>query len=378
MQPDQVLDFLLKMKPLVIAENRVLVERRFTDHGYAARFDVEGQDPKAYVTEADTHMNFLFTYVSDKLLGIPSYGEESLKDRDETIKQKTYSVWDPVDGTGGYVNGLYESCGTLGAVMINNEPVGAIAYAPETRALSIATRWHEPIYEIDGVPQKPAEPADFIYSVHRTEAWNPKLDIFLEWLAWKTGLKAEVVEGGGPGSFGAAHFKYPYTAFSGTVGNGNWKEWDVAAPQLILERNAWRTSDIRGQRHTFGNPRPNYDHGFLATRLDHLGITHEEFVRYLGQFTETYKDRTDIPMPVLDLPDAKDSKGKPIALDDDSTRGTIMITDKIYTAFAHSDRLREWKEKMWTVDPKDRHKLLKREIFEPTLLHFGDFPHRYL
>ena len=81
-------------------------------------------------------MNFLFTYVSDKLLGIPSYGEESLKDRDETIKQKTYSVWDPVDGTGGYVNGLYESCGTLGAVMINNEPVGAIAYAPETRALS--------------------------------------------------------------------------------------------------------------------------------------------------------------------------------------------------------------------------------------------------
>lgn len=375
MQPDQVLDFLLQMKPLVVQENRVLVEPRFTDPKYAAQFDVEGQDPKAYVTLADRHMDFIFTHVS-RMVGIPSYGEESLKDREAAIKSGCYTVWDPVDGTGGYVNGLYESCGTLGAVMENNEPVGVIAYTPETRALSIATKWHDPIYELDDQPQKLTEPADYILSVHRTEAWNPKMDRFLEWLAWKTGLKAEVVEGGGPGSFGAAHFRYPYTVFSGTVGNGNWKEWDVAAPQLLLERAKWSTSDTRGQRHTFGNPRPNYNHGFLATRLDHVGISHEDFVRYLGQFTETHKDRW------LNLDtwffDSVDDKGNLIKLDDESTRGTILVTDRIYTAFTHSPRLRQWKETMWTVDPKDRHKLLKRETFEPTLLHFSDFPERYL
>ena len=123
-KPDDVMNFLLAMKPFVVAENKVLVERRFTDCTYADRFDVKGQDPKAYVTEADTHMNFLFTQIS-KVCGIPSYGEESLKERQDVLKKKkTYSLWDPVEGSGGFVNGLYESCGTLGTVINeNNEPV---------------------------------------------------------------------------------------------------------------------------------------------------------------------------------------------------------------------------------------------------------------
>lgn len=360
MHPDRVLDFLLKMKPIVIAGNKLLVEPRFKDPNYGVRIVSGHFDPKAYVTVADKHLDFMLVYVSE-LLGMPAYGEESPARRADVIKNKTYSHWDGVDGTGGYVEGLYESCGTIGAVIHEGEAVGAIAYAPETRALSIATKWHESIYEVDGVPQEQAKPADYIIFVHRTEAWNPKLDWFLEWLGRKKGIRVEVIEGGGPGSFGAAHFKYPYTVFSGTVGNGNWKEWDVAGPRLILETAdsyPWHTSDMRGHRHTLNNVRPNYDYGFLATRLDHIGIRHGEFVRYLLQFTEEYKDE-------LVLPDVYDNKGKPIKMDDKMTVRTVLVTDQIYTAFKHSERLRLWKVSSEGVPSEERHRLLERKVLVP-------------
>jgi len=338
MNTNRVRAFLEEMKPVVIDAGKKYVEPRFSGKPYEIDFEANPNDPANYVTATDRHISGIALARSREVFP-GSYSEEDTKDRRYS---GPISVWDPVDGTGGFVDELYESCGTLGVVLDEHDrPVGALAYAPETRCFMMADELGFIYFEIDGINQDIKEPADHIVAIQRTEAWNPKLDRFLEWFGKRRKVGVEVIEGGGPGSFGASFGRYDANLFSGTVGIGNWKEWDVAPLYVLLGSAGWNLSDLRGNKHTFNNYDPRYFNGFLATRLNHLGIMHEDIVRGIAEFTEIYRNEL-------------------IAPGHGATNGTIMVTDQIYKDWKASERRAEWLELVKTIPSRERHRHLKR------------------
>ncbi len=235
---------------------------------------------------------------------------------------------DPIDDTLGFVHRLYETSGTLvGLLDRNNRPVGGIAYAPETRTLTLAQGLTSTT-EVDGVLQERTGPAGHIVAVQRMDAPNPKLDDFLECLGKELKIEVETIEGGGPGAFAACAGKYDYNFFSGTVAGGNWKEWDAAALEAILTYSGWKVTDLRGNEIAYNNYDPRLYNGLLATRLSHLGLSHCMITDYLARFTEKY--------------------------------GPILVPDSVYKEWAESERAAEWADEIRDVPSAERYKLLRR------------------
>ena len=232
---------------------------------YATDFDVAMKGEDEPVTKADIDANKVITEALWHY-GYPIMSEEGM---DDQARFDSGYVWivDPLDGTGDFVRKTGEFCSMV-ALLKDNEPIFCVIYLPTNDTLYYAHKG-EGAYVRTADGNKKLKVSDVhavehatavVSRTHTDEALRglvgtiqPKDSIPVG----SNGVKAAMV------AEGAVEF-----FINGTHKMG---EWDIAAPQLLVEEAGGRVTGAFGEELTYNKKDPHAEFGIFASN----GLLHD-------------------------------------------------------------------------------------------------------
>ena len=197
---------------------------------YHSSFEVDIKSDDSPVTDADRASNdVIITALREKY---PEYAILSEENDDDFARLDNDYVWiiDPLDGTADFVSHSSGFAVNI-ALAYKHEVVVGVVYVPVTEDLYFASKGHGSFHSHHGVTERihvsdKTEDLTCLTSIHffmpsEQEAINRHSDKIKQYYPAGASIKACLI------AEGKAEISYRYSS--------NTKEWDTAAPQLILE-----------------------------------------------------------------------------------------------------------------------------------------------
>jgi 3'(2'), 5'-bisphosphate nucleotidase len=226
---------------------------------YETDFDVIRKTDGSPVTAADMAVHEIL------MKGLAEYewpilSEESKAD-DNRLGAKRVWIVDPIDGTGGFVKKRGDFAIQVGLV-VDGEPVLGVVYQPtEDRYYYAQKSQGAFVVERSGLQRKlyasdisaPEEATLAASASHFDQATKEKVAEF--------GIKQTYHIGGIGNKIAliAERDADVYATATNMLG-----EWDICAPQIILEEAGGIMTGLHGEKITYNNPDPHNPHGILA------------------------------------------------------------------------------------------------------------------
>ena len=263
---------------------------------YHQEIDIQKKQDSSPVTEADLLSNNLLVEILKKT-NIPILSEE-IKDSPERLNSDKLWIIDPLDGTKDFIQKTDEFS-LMVALIEKGKPILGIVYAPALGKLYYAQKGEGAFLELrveskeNGVEKEdnflvPLNKGDTGGFVKSRELRVSDKDNFEDWsiLVSRNHLGKEEVAL-------AEKLKFKAKVPTGSIGvklgliaegkaemylhaiDKTW-EWDIAAPQIILEEEGGKVTDIDGEKLVFNKKTPKNFRGILATnRRKHERIIKE-------------------------------------------------------------------------------------------------------
>lgn len=231
----------------------------FTLYG-VADFEMKGDGSPVTIADTRSH-DMLVTHLEKTGISILSEESESVP----LPYPEQMWIIDPLDGTKDFLKHTHDFSVMVGLLQ-NGKPILGVVYAPALNVLYYAEKGQGAYQVRDGVTtQLSVEathrgPLRFLCSVNN---FAPYMETVTEMLsAVKTprgsvGVKAGII-GENQGEF--------------FFNRGKLGEWDVCAPEIILEEAGGRVTDCNGDALVYGSPDHRIAHGILFSN----GACHEE------------------------------------------------------------------------------------------------------
>lgn len=226
----------------------------------------EGNTP---VTDADVRANEIIRHGLAQYTW-PILSEESV---DDVKRLDAEYVWivDPLDGTKALVEGGEDFCVMIGLVKGGKTEL-AVVYQPSTDKLYTALRGGGAFLTIGAAKTKlqvsnisESAQARFIGSRHHH---SPAVDALVRALGISHIVRASS-NGVKIGSIAEGRFELLYNP------TDKMSEWDICAPQLILEEAGGRVTGARGEELLYNKMTPQNPYGIIASN----GFIHKEALR---------------------------------------------------------------------------------------------------
>ncbi len=172
------------------------------------------------------------------------------------LKENDYIIIDPIDGTASFSHG-YKGWVTQAAVIVNQKPIVSVIFAPALNELYWAEKGQGAFLN------------DLRLRIY--DAQTSTIDSIIDNYPEARGITKEVVD----------HFQIKNYVESGSIGlkickiaSGKSdlffkamkpKDWDLAAPELILEEAGGYLTDANGKKFVYGSQRREHE-GLIASR----------------------------------------------------------------------------------------------------------------
>ncbi len=236
---------------------------------YRTNFEVFGKEDKTFVTEADIRANKVITQEL-KIFNWPILSEES-KDNVSRLNAKKIWVVDPLDGTRDFVKRTGEFCVMIGLVE-EGSPVMGVVYLPVLDKMYIAKKGEGAFliemgtkHHIRASKKREFKNAEMVIGRNRfgkrAKMIYDNLEIGNIKSAGSNGLKMGLI------SEAKADVFYNPTDKMG--------EWDLCAPQIILEEAGGKVTNSFGEKIIYNKEKPSTPAGVLATN----GKLHTKIVK---------------------------------------------------------------------------------------------------
>lgn len=229
---------------------------------YKGDIELEHKQDNSPVTKADKTANTVITKYLTKTQ-IPILSEETDDDNEKRKNSNYLWVIDPIDGTKGFINQDGEFAIQIGLTYLGS-PVMGLAYAPAKDKLYYALKGEGTILEENGISTKLQVTNK--HSFDNAHIFMSKNHVTQEMIdfAKELGFR-EIGHCGGIGiKFGMIAEGHSDLDFK--LG-GYCSEWDLCAPQIILEEAGGFVYDTYGNELRYNTPHAKISNGYIATAL---------------------------------------------------------------------------------------------------------------
>ena len=244
---------------------------------YNTDFGVEVKEDKTPLTLADTRSNEITTSRL-KEFGLPVLSEEE-KDNSERLESERVWVVDPMDGTSDFVDRTGEFCIMIGLVD-NGAPVAGLVYLPAVDHMYMAEKGK-------GAFLKSGEEIQKLGVSGKSDSRESKIVVSRSHFADNVrhlyealGIN-DIVRVGSNGlkkgmiARGEAELFFNPTSKMG--------EWDLCAPQVIVEEAGGRVTNALGEELVYNKKEPNTPNGVLASNTHLHDAAVEEAKRIIEE-----------------------------------------------------------------------------------------------
>ncbi|MDD3645893.1 MAG: 3'(2'),5'-bisphosphate nucleotidase CysQ [Candidatus Gracilibacteria bacterium] len=237
-----------------IAKKIVLVAGKEIMKIYEGDFDVEIKEDNSPITIADKKANEIILKELENTY-IPVLSEEK-KDSLNRLDSEYLWVVDPIDGTKDFINKTGEFSIMIGLVK-NGKPIMGVVYAPAKNKLYYAQAGKGSFLEENGETIKlEINKKNHKILISRNHTTDKEFKLIEE-------LNLEAI------ACGSIGVKFGLIA-EGKAGNylnlsNKLKEWDLVAPQIILEEAGGKVTDTLGNCITYNTKQVNLENGCIGT-----------------------------------------------------------------------------------------------------------------
>ena len=244
---------------------------------YRGEIKVEQKEDKSPITQADVLAN---TIISQQLesTGIPILSEESEEDANRFDSDAVWII-DPIDGTKGFINKDGEFAIQIG-LTYHGIPVLGVVYMPAFDKLYYALRGEGAVVEEGGVPRKLE--VDKKASFENAHIFMSKNHVTQEMIDFAKSIGIEEIHHcGGIGvkfsliAEGKSHMDFKLEGYC--------SEWDLCAPQIILEEAGGYVYDTYGNQLEYNTNHTKIANGYIATTIEDK----EKILQHIMDFRKT-------------------------------------------------------------------------------------------
>lgn len=226
---------------------------------YNSDFKVLKKENKTPVTEADIQANKVITKELKKTK-IPILSEES-KDNSERLNSKKVWIVDPMDGTRDFIKRTGEFCVMIGLVE-NGKPIAGVVYLPAIDKMYLAKKG-EGAYMKEIGNRSNLRTSNFRdFSKFRMVVGRGRFGKRAKKLYDNLGIGSIKRTGSNGLKMGLISENKADIFYNPTDKMG---EWDLCAPQIILEESGGRVTNSLGGKIVYNKENPSTPYGVLAT-----------------------------------------------------------------------------------------------------------------
>ena len=257
----------LKIAKVVALKAGKLIMEFYDNKNYTVKD--KGGFPEDYFTEADTAAEkLIFSEIKKEFPNHGFIGEESFDNK--KVDKEFVWIIDPIDGTREFVNGTGEFAVHIGLAK-NGKPVLGVVYVPVKNKLYYAEKGKgaflndKKIYVSIRKTMEELIPISGTRSIKNKESRS---------LFEKTTMPKEYLGGTGNKICAIAEKVYDFTMFR----KQRRSEWDLCAPEIILEEAGGKITDFDGNKLEYNRGRDDYDKGILVSN----GPYHKQLLEQLN------------------------------------------------------------------------------------------------
>jgi len=243
---------------------------------YAKDVEVQMKDENSPVTQADRDSNLFITQKIGELFPDDGILAEESKDDASRLGKRRVWVVDPMDGTREFIDKVGQFAVMIGLVE-NGRPILGVVYQPTTEMMLFAVKGEGAFLMQKGEPKRVSvsdlrEPGAMRLVVSRSHR-SPLVDSIMKALEIDQDVKS-----GSVGLKVGLLVKQESDLYIHP--NSKTKEWDTAAPQIILEEAGGKMTDCWGKPLVYNKEDTYNRKGFVASN----GKAHAEIVARIEPF----------------------------------------------------------------------------------------------
>jgi len=257
-------------RELCLGAGRILLEH------YAREVTVHMKDGNSPVTQADRDSNQFITTKLGELFPDDGILAEESKDGAERLAKRRVWVVDPMDGTKEFIDKVGQFAVMIGLVEDGHPVLGAV-YQPTTEMMLFAVKGEGAFLQQAGETKRVSvsdlkAPRAMRLVVSRSHR-SPLVDAIMQALEIEQDVKS-----GSVGLKVGLQVKQDSDLYIHP--NSKTKEWDTAAPQIILEEAGGKMTDCWGAPLSYNKEDTYNRKGFVASN----GQAHDEIVSRIEPF----------------------------------------------------------------------------------------------